>query len=220
MALALDEDAAPVLAPDEERFALVEDAAAVEGDVAPFAVAAPPAAATPLLVEVGRGKVGDAAPARGVEGVLALAFTPVVLSERDGTALLEVAAVGEEELTEAEEALPSPSMCGAAPALGLLAMGVETFVLRSMCSFPWTIRSLLLFFSSRVSRTAGRECAVRWCQHGRGQSCTLTFAAELEVNVICDTDIDDTEESLVALLELFLIKDLDRNDGRVGDSAM
>lgn len=154
----MEEDAAPLaaLAPVDERFALGEGEATAEGVVAPFAATVP---ATPLLDEVGRFTVGDTAaasgPLKGVPGVATLAFIPVELSERDGTAL--VAVVGEEELTDAEEALPRPSMCGAAPALGLLAMGVETFVLRSMCSLPCTIKSLLLFFSSRVSSTARRR---------------------------------------------------------------
>lgn len=47
----------------------------------------------------------------------------------------------------------------------------------------------------------------------------LTLAAQLEIDHICDTDIDDAQEALIPLLELLLIKDLHCNDRRVGDSA-
>lgn len=44
-----------------------------------------------------------------------------------------------------------------------------------------------------------------------------TLASELEVEDVSDADVDDTEEALVALLELLLVKDLDGDDGRIGD---
>ncbi|KAL6956061.1 hypothetical protein U1Q18_044803 [Sarracenia purpurea var. burkii] len=46
------------------------------------------------------------------------------------------------------------------------------------------------------------------------------FAAELEVGMIRNAHIHETEEFLVTLLQLRLIKDLDRDDGRVRDGAV
>lgn len=46
-----------------------------------------------------------------------------------------------------------------------------------------------------------------------------TMATELKVDHIADFDVDDTEEALVALLELALVEDLDRNDRVLLDST-
>ena len=46
-----------------------------------------------------------------------------------------------------------------------------------------------------------------------------TMAPELQVDYVADAHIDDSEEALVPLLELALVKYLDRYDRRVFDSA-
>lgn len=44
-----------------------------------------------------------------------------------------------------------------------------------------------------------------------------TLSAKLEIKHIGDTNVDNPEKALVALLEFLLIKDLDSNNGRIGD---
>lgn len=44
------------------------------------------------------------------------------------------------------------------------------------------------------------------------------FATQFQIDVVCDTNVDDAQESLVALLELALVKDLNGEDGGIGDS--
>lgn len=45
------------------------------------------------------------------------------------------------------------------------------------------------------------------------------MSAQFEVNDLANSDIDDTEEALVAALELALVKDLDGHHRRVLDGA-
>ena len=46
-----------------------------------------------------------------------------------------------------------------------------------------------------------------------------TVSSAVEVKDVRDLDVADAQEALVALLELSLVKDLDRDDGRVLDLA-
>ena len=41
------------------------------------------------------------------------------------------------------------------------------------------------------------------------------MAAKLEVDHICDTDVDHTQKTLIPFLELALVEDLDGNDGGI-----
>ena len=45
------------------------------------------------------------------------------------------------------------------------------------------------------------------------------MTTKLEVDDIADFDVDDAEETLIALLELALVEDLDCNHGGVLDST-
>lgn len=47
-----------------------------------------------------------------------------------------------------------------------------------------------------------------------GATCARTMPAELQIEDVANADIHDTEETLVALLEFALVKDLDGNDRR------
>ena len=44
--------------------------------------------------------------------------------------------------------------------------------------------------------------------------------AQFQVKNIADTNVDDSEETLIPLLELTLVEDLHRNDGRFLDGAI
>ena len=46
------------------------------------------------------------------------------------------------------------------------------------------------------------------------------MASKLQVDDIADFDVDDAEETLIPLLELALVEDLHRNDGRFLDGAI
>lgn len=48
----------------------------------------------------------------------------------------------------------------------------------------------------------------------------LTLAAQLEVNDLRNGHIDDTEEALITLLELFLVEDLNGQDGAILDGTV
>lgn len=58
--------------------------------------------------------------------------------------------------------------------------------------------------------------------HDRSQGAlaVLTLAAQLQIDHICDTDVNDAQEALVPLLELLLVEDLHRNDRGVGDGSV
>lgn len=43
-----------------------------------------------------------------------------------------------------------------------------------------------------------------------------SFAAEFQIKLIRDSDVDDAQETLVLFLELLLVKYLHGDDGRVG----
>ena len=43
------------------------------------------------------------------------------------------------------------------------------------------------------------------------------MTAKLEIQVLRCLDIDDTEKALISSLELALVKDLNRNNGRIFD---
>ena len=47
----------------------------------------------------------------------------------------------------------------------------------------------------------------------RQRQSSLTMTAKLEVDHICDTDVDHTQKPLIPFLELALVEDLHRNDG-------
>ena len=48
----------------------------------------------------------------------------------------------------------------------------------------------------------------------------LTLTTAVQIDDIGDLDIDDSQESLILSLELSLVKDLHRDDGRVFDVAV
>lgn len=74
-----------------------------------------------------------------------------------------------------------------------------------MMSLPWTTRLSVDFFKSLVSISV---------QHGGQYVCLMvlvmetTISAYVQINHITNADINDSEKSLVLLLELLLIENL------------
>lgn len=61
------------------------------------------------------------------------------------------------------------------------------------------------------------KCPPRSPTHAPKMGGLLTVATQVQVEDICNTDVDDAEEALVPFLELALVEDLDGDDGRVLD---
>ena len=77
-----------------------------------------------------------------------------------------------------------------------------------MISFPCTTKLSFDFFKSRVS--ISRKCQPRICAHRRQVACTI--CTDVQIDDRTDSNINDTQESLILLLELFLVEYLDCQD--------
>lgn len=98
------------------------------------------------------------------------------------------------------------------------------FVDRLIISFPCTTRLSLDFFKSLVSISTKRKPLVHTFEKTKLGCFTkgekLTITAHLSVDDVSDAHVDNTEKTLVLLLELLLVENLNGKDAVFIDTAV
>lgn len=160
-----------------------------------------------LAVESG----AEAADADGGASVREPAAPPVEPAAAGAALEVEAARLADELLAE-PLALAEAAVIGADVGVrGAPAKLVLMWTMSLPCTTSWSLERL----RSRVRVSVERRVSDMGTMRAAGRARTL--CSEIEIDGLSNRDVDDAEEPLVLLLELFLVKDLNRYDRRVFD---